>query len=108
LARKQLADWGLEYFDLFLIHFPVSLKYVDPAKRYPPEWFSDDGKTVELRKCNYHSGYLFGVTQKPIFGTENTPIQETWQALEELVDAGLVKNIGISYVYTLYIPNSLI
>lgn len=21
LAKKQLADWGLEYFDLFLIHF---------------------------------------------------------------------------------------
>ncbi|KAG8762136.1 NAD(P)H-dependent D-xylose reductase (XR) [Ceratobasidium sp. 423] len=75
LARKQLADWGLQYFDLFLIHFPISLKYVDPAKRYPPEWFGDDGKTVEL---------------------QNTPIQETWQALEELVDAGLVKNIGIS------------
>ncbi|KAF8756053.1 hypothetical protein RHS01_04844 [Rhizoctonia solani] len=75
LARKQLADWGLDYFDLFLIHFPVSLKYVDPAKRYPPEWFGDDGKTVEL---------------------QNTPIQETWQALEELVDAGLAKNIGIS------------
>lgn len=25
-AKKQLADWGLEYFDLLLIHFPISLK----------------------------------------------------------------------------------
>jgi len=75
LAKKQLADWGLDYFDLFLIHFPISLKYVDPEKRYPPEWFGDDGKTVEL---------------------QNTPIQETWQALENLVDAELVKNIGVS------------
>ncbi|KAG8738108.1 NAD(P)H-dependent D-xylose reductase (XR) [Ceratobasidium sp. 414] len=75
LARKQLADWGLDYFDLFLIHFPVSLKYVDPAKRYPPEWFGDDGKTVEL---------------------QNTPIQETWVEMEKLADAGLAKNIGVS------------
>ncbi|KAJ7631730.1 NADP-dependent oxidoreductase domain-containing protein [Mycena polygramma] len=75
LAKKQLAAWGLEYFDLFLIHFPIALKYVDPAERYPPEWFGPDGKTVHL---------------------QDTPLQETWTAMEELVDAGLVKNIGIS------------
>jgi diketogulonate reductase-like aldo/keto reductase len=49
IARKQLSDWGLDYFDLFLIHFPISLQYVDPNHRYPPEWFGDDGK-VHLRK----------------------------------------------------------
>lgn len=45
----QLSHWGLDYFDLFLIHFPIALQYVDPAHRYPPEWFGDDGK-VHLRK----------------------------------------------------------
>ncbi|KAJ7302094.1 Aldo keto reductase [Mycena albidolilacea] len=75
LAERQLAAWGLEYFDLFLIHFPIALKYVDPTERYPPEWYGVDGKTVEL---------------------QNTPLQETWVAMEELVDLGLVKNIGIS------------
>jgi len=74
VTRRQLADWGIEYFDLFLIHFPISLQYVDPAHRYPPEWFGDDGK-VHL---------------------QNTPIQETWQALEELVGKGLVRDIGLS------------
>ena len=49
MAKKQLQDWGLEYFDLYLIHFPVSLAYVDPSHRYPPGWFGDDGK-VYLRK----------------------------------------------------------
>lgn len=43
MAKKQLADWGLEYFDLFLIHFPIALKFVDLEHRYPPEWFGDDG-----------------------------------------------------------------
>ncbi|KAJ7235860.1 Aldo/keto reductase [Mycena haematopus] len=75
LATKQLGLWGLEYFDLFLVHFPIALKYVDPAERYPPEWFGADGKTVYL---------------------QDTPMQETWQAMEELVDAGLAKNIGLS------------
>ncbi|KAG8926746.1 NAD(P)H-dependent D-xylose reductase (XR) [Tulasnella sp. 417] len=73
-VKKQLADWGVDYFDLYLIHFPVSLAYVDPAHRYPPEWFGDDGKV-----------YL-----------QNTPIQETWEAMEEVLDAGLAKDIGVS------------
>jgi len=75
LARYQLDLWGIEYFDLFHIHFPVALKYVDPSHRYPPEWFGDDGKTVEL---------------------DNTPIQATYQAMEKLVDEGLAKSIGLS------------
>ncbi|KAJ6628060.1 Aldo/keto reductase [Mycena sp. CBHHK59/15] len=75
LATKQLGLWGLDYFDLFLVHFPIALKYVDPAERYPPEWFGADGKTVYL---------------------QDTPMQETWTAMEELVDVGLAKNIGIS------------
>ncbi|KAG9006549.1 NAD(P)H-dependent D-xylose reductase (XR) [Tulasnella sp. JGI-2019a] len=74
LAKKQLEDWGLSYFDLFLIHFPVALAYVDPAHRYPPEWFGDDGKV-----------YI-----------QSTPIHETWTAMEELVDEGLAKDIGLS------------
>lgn len=74
LAKKQLGLWGIEYFDLFLVHFPISLAYVDPSHRYPPEWFGDDGKV-----------YL-----------QNTPMQETWGAMEQLVDEGLAKNIGIS------------
>ncbi|KAJ7808251.1 NADP-dependent oxidoreductase domain-containing protein [Mycena olivaceomarginata] len=75
LATKQLGLWGLDYFDLFLVHFPIALAYVDPAERYPPEWFGADGKTVHL---------------------QDTPMQETWQAMEELVDAGQAHNIGLS------------
>jgi len=75
IAKKQLADWQLDYFDLFLIHFPISLEYIDPKIKYPPGWFGTDDKTV-------HIG--------------NVPIQETWQAMEELVDHGLVKDIGVS------------
>uniref|UniRef100_L2G945 D-xylose reductase n=1 Tax=Colletotrichum fructicola (strain Nara gc5) TaxID=1213859 RepID=L2G945_COLFN len=36
IVRKQLADWGIDYFDLYLIHFPVAL---DPRSAPPrPPW----------------------------------------------------------------------
>lgn len=53
ITKKQLDLWGIDYFDLFLVHFPIAIQYVDPGHRYPPEWFGDDGK-VHLREClNY-------------------------------------------------------
>lgn len=75
IAQKQLEDWGLEYFDLYLIHFPIALEWVDPKVRYPPGW-NYDGKS-EVRHARI-------------------PLQQTWEALEELVDEGKAKNIGIS------------
>ena len=74
ICRKQLADWGIDYFDLFIVHFPVSLKYVDPSVRYPPGWFYE-GNRVE-------------------YG--NASNQQTWGAMEDLVDKKLTRNIGIS------------
>ncbi|KAH8812446.1 putative NAD(P)H-dependent D-xylose reductase xyl1 [Xylogone sp. PMI_703] len=76
-CRKQLEDWGLEYFDLYVMHFPISLKYVDPAVRYPPEWFHDGKTPTDIQ-------------------TSNATIQETWQAMETLVDKGLTRAIGLS------------
>lgn len=74
ICRKQLADWGLDYFDLFIVHFPIALKYVDPAVRYPPGWLSENNK-LEF---------------------SNASIQETWTAMEALVDKKLARSIGVS------------
>lgn len=36
MAKAQNDAWGLGYIDLYLIHFPVALKYVDPKEiTYP-------------------------------------------------------------------------
>lgn len=74
ICRKQLQDWNVDYFDLFIVHFPISLKYVDPKERYPPG-FTYDGKNVV---------------------PGNATIQETWQAMEQLVEKKLAKSIGVS------------
>jgi D-xylose reductase len=75
IVKKQLADWGIEYFDLYLIHFPVALEWVDPAVRYPPGWHYDGKDEIRPSKAT---------------------IQETWTAMESLVAKGLSKSIGIS------------
>lgn len=76
MLRKTLEDWGLDYVDLFLIHFPIAQKYVDPKERYPPGFLND--------------------LEKEVAYFENSPIHETWAALEQCVNKGLAKNIGIS------------
>lgn len=77
-CRKSLTDLGLDYLDLYLIHFPISLKFVPFETRYPPEWVHDPS------------------AKEPKMELECVPITETWGAMEKLVEAGLVKNIGVS------------
>jgi len=77
-VEKSLMDLQLDYLDLYLIHFPISLKYVPIEHRYPPGWLYDPD------------------VESPKMELSPVPIQETWQAMEELVESGLVKNIGIS------------
>jgi len=37
-----MQDLGLEYLDLYLIHFPIALKFVPIDTLYPPEWVNFD------------------------------------------------------------------
>lgn len=76
-CRKSLADLRLDCLDLYLIHFPIALEYVPIETRYPPEWLHDPDAA------------------KPAMKRAAVPLHQTWAAMERLVDAGLVKRIGV-------------
>ena len=65
--RKTLTDLRLDHLDLFLIHWPVAFK---------PEVF-------------------FPKSPADYLPLEEVPIRDTWQALEECVEKGLTRKIGV-------------
>ena len=75
--ERTLKDLQLDYLDLYLMHFPIAQAYVPFEKRYPPGWFFDPD------------------ADDPGMKADDTPLIETWQAMEELVGAGLIREIGV-------------
>ncbi|KAK9875057.1 hypothetical protein WA026_005857 [Henosepilachna vigintioctopunctata] len=68
--NKSLKSLRLEYVDLYLIHFPVCFKY-------------EEGKDIV-------------VDEKGVVQTEPTDHIAVWRKMEEMVNSGKVKHIGIS------------
>ena len=77
-CERSLAELGLDYLDLYLVHFPIALKFVPFETRYPPEWIHDPSAA------------------DPRMEYDPVPLADTWGAMEELKDAGLVREIGVS------------
>jgi D-xylose reductase len=76
-AERSLRDLQLDYLDLYLIHFPIAQQFVPFEHRYPPGWFYEPA------------------AGEPRMQADRVPLSETWGALEQLVEAGLVRNIGV-------------
>lgn len=74
-CERTLSDLKLSHLDLYLIHFPIAMQYVPPSQTYPAGVPKDAQGNSLLA---------------------NVSLRETWEAMEALVDAGLVKNIGVS------------
>ncbi|MCP9927272.1 aldo/keto reductase [Cyanobium sp. CH-040] len=66
--ERTLADLQLDDLDLYLIHWPVAHRH----------------------------GVLMPSVAADQIPLEKLPLQVTWAAMEELVDAGLVRRIGVS------------
>ncbi|EUB55280.1 Prostaglandin-E(2) 9-reductase [Echinococcus granulosus] len=69
-CETSLANLGMQYLDLYLIHFPTSFKYKEGV-----EFDVHDPNSIVFECCK---------------------LEDTWKAMEELVSAGLVKSIGVS------------
>jgi diketogulonate reductase-like aldo/keto reductase len=79
-CENTLKQLQLDYLDLYLVHWPIAWEYtgVDLSIPCPRDEITNEIKFAKVT------------------------LQETWQAMEELVDAGLVKSIGVSnYSYPL-------
>jgi len=59
-CHKTLDDLNLEYLDLYLVHFPVALKFVEFSEKYPPGWINDPN------------------AEFPHIVEDKVPMQETW------------------------------
>ncbi|KAM7542200.1 hypothetical protein Aperf_G00000012370 [Anoplocephala perfoliata] len=69
-CEESVRNLGVDYLDLYLVHFPVPFHFKEGRNRY-----SDDPDDFVLE---YHK------------------LEDTWNAMEELIPAGLVKSIGVS------------
>lgn len=83
---KSMQDLGVDYLDLYLIHFPIALAHVPMDRLYPPEWVNFDE--------NVNGGRPRMVLD------EGVTYMQTYRAMEELVREGLVRNIGVCNVGT--------
>ena len=75
--ERSLRDLQLDHLDLYLIHFPIAQKFVPFETRYPPGWVYDPDAA------------------EPHMEFARVPIAETWGAMEDLVESGLVRSIGV-------------
>jgi diketogulonate reductase-like aldo/keto reductase len=70
---ESLGDLGTDYLDLYLIHWPISFRKPSEKKLRQPINPADGGVHVI-----------------------DVPLEETWKAMEALVDKGKLRSIGVS------------
>jgi alcohol dehydrogenase (NADP+) len=66
--KRTLKDLQLDYLDLYLVHWPVAVK----------------------------KGVDFASTREDFLSPEEAPLTRTWSAMEQGVDLGLTRHIGVS------------
>ena len=78
--QRSLDDLGLDYVDLYHIHWPIAVKYVPFDVKYPADWPNPETGVME-----------------PDYGVS---YHQTYAAMEAVHKKGLIRNIGVSNVQT--------
>jgi len=76
-CKNTLKNLGVSYLDLYLIHWPYPFKFTTINMKNDDDLLTRDP-----------------ITQKCIL--EFVKLEDTWKAMEKLVEDGLVKSIGVS------------
>eukprot|EP00928_Gymnodinium_smaydae_P050628 TRINITY_DN3418_c0_g1_i1.p1 TRINITY_DN3418_c0_g1~~TRINITY_DN3418_c0_g1_i1.p1 ORF type:complete len:526 (-),score=130.69 TRINITY_DN3418_c0_g1_i1:245-1768(-) len=111
---QTIADLGVDYLDMYLIHWPQSYLYMKPEDAKPdvncvapvvngaalaPHYFPlTDG---------YHPGGGDGKKGNCVDPPNGVAFAETWAAMEELVAQGKLKAIGVSNFTTKHMDELL-
>ncbi|SHO60397.1 aldo/keto reductase [Algoriphagus zhangzhouensis] len=66
--EKSLKELGLDYLDLYLMHWPVAFKH----------------------------GVGFAKTREEFYTYQDVPLTQTWEAMQEQKELGKTKHIGVS------------
>lgn len=75
--QRTLDDLGLDYLDLYLIHFPIAQPFVPFDQHFPPGWLTEENQ------------------DPPRMQLAPVPLHETWQAMEALQTSGRTRTIGV-------------
>ena len=79
-CKDSLARLGIDAFDLYLLHAPEAWRHVAPL---------DDAEVIGWEELERRA--------LPREDTlDDVPLQETWNAMRGLIDAGLTREIGVS------------
>lgn len=76
-CRETLAELGLDYLDLYLVHWPVAWKRPAKFETHEEKFAVDPATGMSMQDTS-------------------VALSDTWKAMEALVDKGLVRSIGVS------------
>ena len=105
-ANKSLEDLSIDHFDLYLIHFPISQKFVPInvctitfpflSQPSPILTFHHYILCLSLSQVRYPPEWIFDPTSSsPRIELDPVPLQETWKGMQELVSLGKSRQIGV-------------
>lgn len=92
--KQSLLNLGLDYLDLYLMHWPFAFERKHQTEIHPVDFSQKVSSTSEAK--GFFFFFFLKVTKLQFVYDIETHFTQTWQAMETMVEKGLVKAIGVS------------